>query len=183
MLCSFLWYIKSPKTSHEILQKQLKEQDELQQKPLSLHKTLRDLTQNYILCKECFEQGNFPKVFKADDFKPTTMRSILGIGGKNDDNEDQDDPQSDGQTHTLNQDILNRESAFDVDEKNELIEAVTQQSSELIDWHCISQDVFNGKFSPEECVFEFLRLPISDSLSLKLETSPQEQQNSTSDVS
>jgi hypothetical protein len=43
----------------------------------SLPNVLKELTNTYIVCKECFELGNYPKVLKADDFQTQTLKSIL----------------------------------------------------------------------------------------------------------
>ena len=43
----------------------------------SLHNTLKELTSSYIICKECYDLGNFPKVFSPEDFKAMTMKSVF----------------------------------------------------------------------------------------------------------
>ena len=55
---------------------------------------------------------------------------------------------------------------FSADERAQLIQAVSGQSGDLIDWLNISANVFGNKFSPRECIFEFLKLPIPQSLAL-----------------
>ena len=40
----------------------------------------------------------------------------------------------------------------------------------MIDWLSISANIFGNKFSPRECIFEFLKLPISQSLALNIES-------------
>ena len=47
---------------------------------------------------------------------------------------------------------------------------MSEQTSELIDWLSISANIFGNKFSPRECIFEFLKLPISQSLALNIES-------------
>lgn len=51
------------------------------------------------------------------------------------------------------------------------MQAITDQTTELIDWLSISAIVFENKFSPRECIFEFLKLPISQSLAHNIESS------------
>ena len=60
---------------------------------------------------------------------------------------------------------------FSLEDRAILIEAVTDQTSELIDWLSISANVFGNKYSPRQCIFEFLKLPISQSLALNIESS------------
>jgi len=38
------------------------------------------------------------------------------------------------------------------------------------DWDEISKTVFNGEFSPEECALQFISLPITESLHIRLYT-------------
>ncbi len=59
---------------------------------------------------------------------------------------------------------------FSPDERAKLILAVSQQTGDLIDWLSISANVFENKFSPCQCIFEFLKLPISQSLALSVES-------------
>ena len=59
---------------------------------------------------------------------------------------------------------------FTIDDRAKLIDAVTDQTTELIDWLSISANVFGNKYSPRECIFEFLKLPISQSLALNIES-------------
>ena len=69
-------------------------------------------------------------------------------------------------------------ASFSVDERAKLISAVSGQTSDLIDWLSISANVFENKFSPRECVYEFLKLPITQSLALNIETSQADQAGS-----
>jgi hypothetical protein len=43
----------------------------------SLSNVLKELTNSYVVCKECFDQGNYPKVFSSNDFEAQTIESIL----------------------------------------------------------------------------------------------------------
>ena len=47
------------------------------QKSLTLHQALKQLTNCFLICKECFDNGNYPKVFNPEEFQPTTLRSLL----------------------------------------------------------------------------------------------------------
>ena len=57
---------------------------------------------------------------------------------------------------------------FSAEERAELVKAVSSQAGDMIDWLSISADVFENKFSPCQCIFEFLRLPIPQSLALNM---------------
>ena len=67
---------------------------------------------------------------------------------------------------------------FSPEERAKLILAVGGQTGDLIDWLSISADVFGNKFSPKECIFEFLKLPISQSLALNTESQGEQQSTS-----
>ncbi len=43
----------------------------------SLQQTLRKLTQTYIVCRECFTEGNYPKILSAFDFEAQSMENAL----------------------------------------------------------------------------------------------------------
>lgn len=43
-------------------------------------------------------------------------------------------------------------------------------SLDSVNWDIISEEVYEGKFSSSDCIFEFLKLPISESLKLDFET-------------
>ena len=62
---------------------------------------------------------------------------------------------------------------FSAEERAKLILAVSGQTGDLIDWLGISATVFENKFGPRECIFEFLKLPISQSLALSTESAAQ----------
>ena len=56
----------------------------------------------------------------------------------------------------------NDSDSFSVDERAKLIIAVNGHlAKDFIDWLDISANTFGNKFSPRECIFEFLKLPIS----------------------
>jgi len=67
-------------------------------------------------------------------------------------------------------DGFNEEDAavFNQEDRAKLIRAISSQSGDLIDWCDISANVFENKYSPQECVFEFLKLPVPQSLSLHM---------------
>ena len=71
--------MKKAMTTQNLLTRQLKEQETLQAmgEADSLHNTLKELTSSYIVCKECYDLGNFPKVFSPEDFKAMTMKSVF----------------------------------------------------------------------------------------------------------
>jgi hypothetical protein len=64
----------------------------------SLQHALRKLTQTYILCKECFTEGNYPKILSAFDFQKQSLETALnstnfGFRYKEAMNEDADEDQ------------------------------------------------------------------------------------------
>ena len=73
-LCSFLWYLRKPVSAQDLAAQSIKDES---QKALSLHQALKQLTTSYLICKECFDNGNFPRVFRPKEFAPTTLRSLL----------------------------------------------------------------------------------------------------------
>ena len=70
------------------------------------------------------------------------------------------------------------ESNFTVEEREKLIAAVGEQivESELIDWQTVAEDEFKGKYTGQECVYEFLKLPITESLNLNIESNNEQAQ-------
>ena len=43
----------------------------------SIHQTLKEITSTYIVCKECFDLGNYPKILSPTDFEKTSMNLLL----------------------------------------------------------------------------------------------------------
>ena len=90
----------------------------------SLHQTLKELTCNYLVCKECYEQGNFPKVFQADDFSAMTLKSILGDKSVNSSKaEDFSEPVNNDMSF---EDARLTQTHFTADDKEKLVSAVTE---------------------------------------------------------
>lgn len=59
---------------------------------------------------------------------------------------------------------------FSAEDRQQLVELVSEQAErERIDWNAVAFGL-KGKFTPKECLFEFLKLPISDELQLDIET-------------
>lgn len=52
--------------------KHFKEQD-------SIHQTLKNLTSTYLICKECFDLGNYPKILSENDFERASLKSMLSL--------------------------------------------------------------------------------------------------------
>ena len=44
-----------------------------------------------------------------------------------------------------------------------------QRDDERVNWKAIAKDTFKGKYSARDLVFEFITMPISESLNLKIE--------------
>mmetsp|Transcript_23295 Transcript_23295/g.31140 ORF Transcript_23295/g.31140 Transcript_23295/m.31140 type:complete len:87 (+) Transcript_23295:1233-1493(+) len=80
---------------------------------------------------------------------------------QNDDDAEGDNEEALATVPILRDDLCDDNAAiFSADERAELIKAVSCQSGDLIDWLGISANVFENKYSPRECIFEFLKLPI-----------------------
>lgn len=47
---------------------------------------------------------------------------------------------------------------------------------EAVNWDFIAEEVFKGVYSPSDCIFEFLKLPIAESLKLDFESQAPVQQ-------
>lgn len=43
----------------------------------SLHSILKKLTSTYLLCKECFDLGNYPQILSPSDFERSSLMSLL----------------------------------------------------------------------------------------------------------
>ena len=69
-------------------------------------------------------------------------------------------------------------SNFTVEEREKLIAAVGEQvvESDLIDWQTVAEDEFKGKYTGQDCVYEFLKLPITESLNLDIESKNEQAQ-------
>ena len=57
------------------------------------------------------------------------------------------------------------EVEWSAEDKEKLVEAVANMSD---DWDEISKIAFDGEYSPEECALQFISLPITESLHLRL---------------
>jgi hypothetical protein len=93
------------------------------------------------LCRECFSEGNFPKILHAFDFEKQTLEGALKAAnfGFRYKQTIQDDGDDEPYQYVVE---------WSLEEKNRLIEAV---AGYLGDWEKISKDVFEGIYSPEEC--------------------------------
>lgn len=47
----------------------------------ALPTVLKELTSTYLICKECFDLGKYPRVLSANDFEQKTIKSILSNDG------------------------------------------------------------------------------------------------------
>ena len=63
-----------------------------------------------------------------------------------------------------------------MEDKEKLINAVTEQTqnSDLINWQSIAENEFKGAFSAQDCIYEFMKLPISESLNLNIESNQED---------
>ena len=60
------------------------------------------------------------------------------------------------------------------EEREKLINAVSEYGAD--NWEKISNEIFAQGYSPMECAYQFIRLPISESLVLKLQSTYQKKQ-------
>lgn len=60
-LCGAFWYKKKASSDNLREEKALKAMGEME----SLHNTLKNLSSTYLLCKECFTQGNIPRILSV----------------------------------------------------------------------------------------------------------------------
>ena len=87
-----------------------------------MHHTLKELTSSYIVCKECYDLGNFPKVFNPEDFSAMTMKSMFS------------DKSSIEKSNEASEAVVQNEvsyeesskSKFSAEDKEKLIAAVTE---------------------------------------------------------
>lgn len=114
---------------------------------------LKELTSNYLVCKECFDLGNFPKVMTKADFEPQTIKSIL-----TDSNQTSVDPDSGLKVLTS-------------EDREKLLHHISlrEQEDAQINWASIAQEAFKGQYSAKDLVFDFITMPISESLNLDME--------------
>jgi len=42
-----------------------------------VHQVLKKVSSSYVLCADCFTQGNFPQILSADDFEKSNLDSLL----------------------------------------------------------------------------------------------------------
>lgn len=160
-ICDQAWYSKKPQMNSQInkedqIMKQVGESD-------SLHQALRRLTQTYILCRDCFSAGNFPKILDAFDFEKQTLEGALKAANFGYKYKQQILDDGGNENEQPGQYVVE----WSIDEKYQLIEAVAAYSG---DWESISKDVFEGIYSPEECAMQFLSLPISETLLIRFQT-------------
>ena len=98
----------------------------------SLHHTLKELTSSYIVCKECYDLGNFPKVFNPEDFSAMTMKSMFS-------DKSLIEKSNEASEAALQNELSYEESSknkFSAEDKEKLIAAVTEQTqqSDIINW-------------------------------------------------
>jgi hypothetical protein len=119
----------------------------------SLQHILKQLTQSYIVCRECFSEGNYPTILKPHDFERSSLESILSASefGLNTIYEKNEDDELEMKEWTL-------------DDKQRLIDAVTQFGP---DFEQVSK-YLESFFTPYECALQFISLPISESLMSRL---------------
>jgi hypothetical protein len=78
-VCEFTWFAKKPASLQALATKYLREEEANKAfgEEKSLANVLKELTSTYIICKDCFDSGNYPKVMNATDFEPQTVKSAL----------------------------------------------------------------------------------------------------------
>jgi hypothetical protein len=48
---------------------------------------LKSLTSTYLICKECFDLKNYPKILTAADFEKSSLQSLLTMPALSDDDQ------------------------------------------------------------------------------------------------
>ena len=74
-----MWYLRKPVSAQELAAQSLRAET---QRSLTLHQALKQLTNSYLICKECHDNGNYPKVFQPEEFSPMTLRTLLQPNSK-----------------------------------------------------------------------------------------------------
>ncbi len=59
---------------------------------------------------------------------------------------------------------------WSLEDKQRLIEVLSDQGPNGIHWESISKETFNDEYTPEECALQFLSLPISEQIMLRFQT-------------
>jgi SWI/SNF related-matrix-associated actin-dependent regulator of chromatin subfamily C len=101
-LCGNYWFSKKPAlNSYQAKEDQaMKVAGESE----SIHNVLRNLTSTYVLCKECFTGGHYPKILSAFDFEKHSLETMLkaalyGINVENIDEEQKEIDEQEEWTH------------------------------------------------------------------------------------
>lgn len=117
----------------------------------SIHQTLKNLTSTYLICKECFDLGNYPKILSEHDFERASLKSMLSMP-------EFEKPQA-SETNDL-------AVEWTQDEVVQLVDAVAEHQN---DWEAITQYVPHK--TAEQCVLKFLELPLTENMMSKMHVS------------
>jgi len=157
--CGYHWYKKrSPLNSFDKKEEAILK---LMGEDQSLHQTLKNLTQTYILCQECYNLGNFPKVLQAQDFEACTLESLLK--GEKLDSKVLEVPL---EVDPGEEPIEDPYPKWTLEETEALIDAISRRGD---DWEAIARVDFKDQRSIHDILMHFLRLPISESMAIKFQ--------------
>lgn len=120
--------------------KHFKEQD-------SIHQTLKNLTSTYLICKECFDLGNYPKILSEHDFEKASLKSMLTM--------------PEFETPVANE-ASDSAVEWTQEEIVQLVDAVVEHQN---DWEAITQQLPHK--TAEQCVLKFLELPLTENMMSK----------------
>ncbi|CDW80830.1 swi snf and rsc complex subunit ssr2 [Stylonychia lemnae] len=156
-ICGPYWYKKKANINTHNFREEiaLKAMGELD----SLHQTLKNLSSTYLICKECFGLGNFPRILTQFDFEKYSIESIL----KNPEFQVKLNIQREDDSYSQQ---IEQPQEWTVEDRERLVEGVSLYDN---DWEMIAKKQFQSMFSPQECAFQFISLPISESLLIKFQ--------------
>ena len=126
----------------------------------SMHETLKTLTSSYVICVECFEVGNFPKILLREEFQKESLKSILELALP------KPEKKEEGATRDVEMKPAEAEPSgsptdWTQEEIELLVDGVVQYQN---DWDKISKEVFNQLRSADHCVLKFLELPLTENM-------------------
>lgn len=121
----------------------------------SIHETLKTLTSSYLICKECFDLGNYPKILSAEDFQKEDLRSILEITSLKPEQPEGGDAEMKDEA----------KDEWTQEEMEMLVEGVVNFQN---DWDKISKEIFRETRSGDQCVLKFLELPLTENMMARI---------------
>lgn len=150
-ICEFSWYAKKTLSPEMLAARQReKEINQAFGEEKSLTNVLKELTNTYLVCQDCFTLGNYPRSLSADDFEAQTIKTILSDTASSDSD-------------------FKRLTPEDKEKLLQQLQMAEQRDDERVNWDAISKEAFKNKYNARDLVFEFITMPISESLNLDIE--------------